>query len=259
MVRNDGAVETIASLDDAAVETRAAAGCGSRGECAARPGRTEMTTRAGTRHLVVAHSLIAVALLGGCVFMPTAPMVAVLPGSTKPLDEFRMDDIHCRQYAQSTVAGPSQTASNNAAANAIGGAALGAAAGAIIGSVTGDAGAGAAIGAGTGLLFGSAAGANALGYSSYALQRQYDSVYVQCMYAHGNRVPARLVAYGSPMVGYPPPRSQPRNLSPSAGVPPDYRAPADGVPPDYRAPADSAPPGYPPSDSIPPPNTPAPR
>jgi hypothetical protein len=204
-------------------------------------------------------SLAGAASLAGCVVLPTAPMVTVFPGSAKPFDQFRVDDDSCRSYAYSSVVGPSQAASNTAAANAVGSAALGAAAGAIIGSATGAAGAGAAIGAGTGLLFGSAAGANALGYSSYALQRQYDSVYVQCMYAHGNRVPARLVAYGSPMVGYPPPRSQPRNLSPSAGVPPDYRAPADGVPPDYRAPADSAPPGYPPSDSIPPPNTPAPR
>ena len=188
-----------------------------------------MTTHAGRRHLLVAPSLMAAALLGGCAMMPTAPMVTVLPGSTKPFDEFRMDDGYCRQYAQSTVAGPSQAASNNAAANAIGGAALGAAAGAIIGSVTGDAGAGAAIGAGTGLLFGSAYGADTLGYSSYALQRQYDGAYVQCMYARGNRVPAR--AYRGYAENYPPPRY------PSPGVPPDYPAPG----------------------SIPPPNTPPPR
>jgi len=207
----------------------------------------------------LAISIAGALSLAGCVVLPTAPMVTALPGSTKGFDQFRVDDDYCRNYAYSGVVGPSQAASNTAAANAVGSAALGAAAGAIIGSASGAAGAGAAIGAGTGLLFGSAAGANALGYSSYDLQRQYDFAYVQCMYAHGNRVPARLLAYGGPMVGYPPPRSQPRNPPPAAGVPPDYRAPADRVPPDYQAPADRAPPGYPPSDSIPPPNTPPPR
>jgi len=196
---------------------------------------------------VLAISLAGALSLTGCAIVPTAPMVTVLPGSAKAFDQFRADDGYCRSYAYSSVVGPSQAASNTAAANAVGSAALGAAAGAIIGSVTGDAGAGAAIGAGTGLLFGSAAGANTLGYSSYALQRQYDGAYVQCMYAHGNRVPAQLV-YGGSMASYPPPRYRGAN-------PP----PAGGVPPDYAAPADRAPPGYPPSDSIPPPDTPPPR
>lgn len=191
-----------------------------------------MSTSASCKRGVLAVSSMAVALLAGCAIMPTAPMVTVLPGSAKGFDEFRMDDVYCRNYAQSVVAGPSQAASNNAAASAVGGAALGAAAGAIIGSVTGDAGAGAAIGAGTGLLFGSAYGADAYGYSSYALQRQYDGAYVQCMYARGNRVPARV--YRGYDEAYPP------------------RYPSPGVPPDY--PNRNAPPG-----SIPPPNTPPPR
>jgi hypothetical protein len=138
---------------------------------------------------LLAASLGSALFLFGCVTIPTAPMVTVLPGSTKGFDQFRVDDDYCRGYAQSVVVGPSQAASNTAAANAAVGTALGAAAGAIIGSVSGDAGAGAAIGAGTGLLFGSAAGANTLGYSSWQLQRQYDGAYVQCMYARGNRVP----------------------------------------------------------------------
>lgn len=186
----------------------------------------------GSKLRVVVAALVGLALTSGCAIMPTAPMVTVLPGSAKGFDEFRMDDAYCRNYAQSVVAGPTQAASNNAAASALGGAALGAAAGAIIGSVTGDAGAGAAIGAGSGLLFGSAYGADAYGYSSYTLQRQYDAAYVQCMYAHGNRVPARV--YRGYEEAYPP------------------RYPAPGVPPDY--PNRAAPPG-----SIPPPNTPPPR
>ena len=55
-------------------------------------------------------------LLGGCVMMPTAPMVAVYPGSAKGLDQFRADDGYCRSVAQAAVAGPSQAATNNAAA-----------------------------------------------------------------------------------------------------------------------------------------------
>ena len=184
-------------------------------------------------------------LLAGCVVMPTAPMVTVLPGTGKPFDQFHADDANCRNYAYSSVAGPSQAATNTAAANTAAATAIGAAAGAIIGGATGSAGAGAAIGAGSGLLFGSAANANALNYSSYDLQRQYDGAYIQCMYAHGNRVPARVYGGGYSMYSTPAPYSD---------VPPDYvpnRRPSSDVPPDY------VPNGG--SGSIPPPNTPPPR
>lgn len=172
--------------------------------------------------------------LAGCAMMPTGPMVTVLPGSTKGFDQFRADDDYCRGYAQSTVVGPSQAASNTAAANTIGATALGAAAGAIIGSVTGDAGTGAAIGAGTGLLFGGAYGANMLGYSSYELQRQYDAAYVQCMYARGNRVPARF--YGGYYRGAEEPYSPPPGSRPPAGYPLPNPSPGSIPPPDTAPP-----------------------
>ncbi|MGE5170092.1 MAG: glycine zipper family protein [Rudaea sp.] len=176
-------------------------------------------------------------LLAACVTMPTAPMVTVLPGSTKGFDQFRIDDDYCRGYAYSVVVGPSQAATNTAAANAAAATAIGAAAGAIIGSVSGDAGAGAAIGAGSGLLFGTASGADALGYSSWQLQRQYDGAYVQCMYARGNRVPVR--AYTGSYGAYSAPSYTAPNPPPNG---------ATGYPPPTTAP-----------DSIPPPNTPPPR
>jgi hypothetical protein len=181
----------------------------------------------------IAISIGSAMLLAGCVVMPTAPMVTVFPGTGKPFDQFHADDANCRNYAYSMVAGPSQAATNAAAANAAAGTALGAAAGALIGAATGSAGTGAAIGAGTGLLFGSAAGSNVLGYSYYDLQRQYDTAYVQCMYARGNRVPARMYGrpYSAPMYSAP---------APSQDVPPDY------VP-------------RPSPGSIPPPDTPPPR
>src|SRR6478736_9204538 len=136
-------------------------------------------------------SLAAVVALGGCVTVPTAPTIMVLPGPQKSLEQFQDDGASCQNYAQNVVAPQGVAAANNAAANAAVGTALGAAAGAIIGSATGQAGAGAAIGAGTGLLFGSVAGADYAGYSSYQLQRRYDVSYGQCMYARGNRVPAQ--------------------------------------------------------------------
>jgi len=153
-------------------------------------------------------SLAGALALTGCVIVPTAPGVMALPGTAKSFDEFRADDVSCRQYAQYSLGpGADQVAANAAAANAVGGTVLGAAAGAIIGSATGRAGPGAAIGAGTGLLLGSAAGANTAGYSYYGMQRRYDMAYVQCMYARGNQVPSG-------------PRYGPRPYGPPPGWPP---------------------------------------
>jgi hypothetical protein len=159
-------------------------------------------------HLQHLLPLAAVLVLAGCVTVPTGPAVMALPGTAKSFDDFRADDISCRQYAQYSLGPvPGQAGADAAAANAAGAAVLGAAAGAIIGSVSGQAGQGAAIGAGTGLLFGSTAGANAAGYSSYHLQRRYDMAYLQCMYARGNQVPAG-------------PRYGPRPYGPPPGGPP---------------------------------------
>jgi len=153
-------------------------------------------------------SLAGVLALAGCVTVPTGPAVIALPGTAKSFDQFRADDVSCRQYAQYSLGpGAERVAADTAAANAAGGALLGAAAGAIIGSATGQAGPGAAIGAGTGLLFGSAAGANAAGYSYYGMQRHYDMAYLQCMYARGNQVPSG-------------PRYGPRPYGPPPGAPP---------------------------------------
>ena len=161
--------------------------------------------------------------LAGCVTVPTAPAVMALPGTGKSFDEFRADDVACRDFAQYSLGpGAEQAAANAANANAVGGAAVGAAAGAIIGAATGSAGPGAAIGAGTGLLFGSAAGANSAAYSSYGMQRHYDMAYLQCMYAKGNQVP------GGPRYGR---RYAPPPYGPGYGPPP-YGPPSGGPPPE---------------------------
>lgn len=159
-------------------------------------------------------ALAAVALgLAGCVTVPTGPAVTALPGQYKPWEQFRIDDVECRNFAAAAIGGPTQEAQNAAAAQAAGAAAIGAAAGAIIGSVTGQAGQGAAIGAGSGLLFGSAAGNNIAWGSSYGLQQRYDGAYMQCMYAKGNQIPVRgagravspQYAQPAPQSPYPPP------------------------------------------------------
>jgi len=162
--------------------------------------------------------------LGGCVTVPTGPAVMALPGQYKPFDQFRADDYECRQYASAAIGAAGDAAANAATAQAVGGALLGAAVGAAIGSVSGNAGQGAAIGGGSGLLFGSAAGSNVAGASSWELQQRYDGAYVQCMYAKGNQVPVRgdpRGMYGNPQGSYygtpsggsqlpPPPPPQPR-------------------------------------------------
>ena len=119
--------------------------------------------------------LVAVFLVAGCATVPSGPNVVVLPGSQKPYDQFQVDEAVCRQNAQAAIGGMSagDAAANSAVSSALVGSALGAAAGAIIGSATGQAGPAAAWGAGTGLLFGSAAGANAAGWTYAEAQRRY--------------------------------------------------------------------------------------
>ena len=174
--------------------------------------------------------------LVGCATAPVGPRVAVYPGSGKSFDEFRADDMVCRQYASDQTGGTNaaQAANNNAVASGVVGILIGAAAGAAIGGR--DA---AAIGAGTGLLVGSAAGANASQYSAYGAQRSYDISYQQCMYAKGNSVPGavqRHRVYRQPAYY---PNTQPQYLPP----PPSYPPPGyTNAPPQYVPPPPDAPP-----------------
>jgi hypothetical protein len=175
-------------------------------------------------------------LLGACVSMPSGPSVMVLPGTGKSFDQFRADDMDCRQFANSQVGGSTaeQAQADSAVKSAAVGTAVGALAGALIG---GHQGAGA--GAATGLIIGGASGAGAGNASGRTLQQRYDIGYTQCMYAKGHQVPSsgRAVAPrpAPAAVYYPPP------------PPPNYGAPppsANAVPP--------PPPGTPPP---PPPGT----
>jgi len=179
----------------------------------------------------LAATLVGAFALAGCVTVPQGPTVAVMPGAGKTLDQFRADGGACQQFAQASIAGPSQAAQDQAGANAAGGAFIGAAVGALLGAATGQAGAGAAWGAGTGLLFGGAAAGNAGAVSSYTLQRQFDIAYMQCMYTRGNQVPGHVARRSGPADGY----------SPQTYAPPPARY------------------GVPPNAAVPPPDTPAPQ
>ena len=201
-------------------------------------------------------------MLGGCATMPSGPAVPVMPGTGKSFDAFQQDAAMCQQYAQAVLGGGAapQAINDRAAGGAVAGSALGAATGAIIGSASNQGGQGAAIGAGIGLLFGAINAANASGAASWQLQQQYDNAYLQCMYARGNQVPARMSARGSRMAPsvanpYPPPGTPPPY--PPRGTPPPY--PPPGTPPPYPPPG--TPPPYPPPGTpppYPPPGTPPP-
>jgi hypothetical protein len=152
--------------------------------------------------------LAALLLLGACTTMPNGPSVLVLPGSSKNFDQFRIDDVDCRQFASYQAGGttPDQAGVDSGVRSAALGTVLGAVVGAAVGGRDST-----AIGAGTGLLLGASAGTGSAQASSYGLQRRYDNSYLQCMYSKGNRVPmaGRNMVEPSPSPshssGYPPP------------------------------------------------------
>ena len=160
--------------------------------------------------------------------MPSGPGVMVLPGTGKSFDQFRADDMECRQFASSQVGGgtPDSAAENSGVKSAVVGTAIGAAAGALVGGHSG-----AASGAAAGLIVGGAAGAGAGATSQYALQRRYDFGYQQCMYAKGHRIPTSGRFENSarrPSTAYAPPPPLNAPAPPAAGsIPP----PPAGTPP----------------------------
>ena len=176
----------------------------------------------------------AALLAGGCVSLPTGPRVMVLPGTGKNFDQFRADDMDCRQFASGQIGGsPQNAAANSGVQSAVVGTAIGAIAGAAIGGSSG-----AAVGAGTGLLFGSAAGSGAANASQYELQRRYDNGYQQCMYSKGHKIPTAGNYGGTaarPVTRYTPPPPPPSATAPApnygSNTPPPPPAGAPPPPP----------------------------
>ena len=157
----------------------------------------------------------ALALLGACASIPSAPSILALPGSNRTFESSRADDKDCRLFFSLQLTVP---VADPAVQPAVAGTAIGAVAGAAIGGQQG-----AAVGAGSGLLVGSAVGAESSQTYSYGTQRQYDHAYIQCMYGRGHKVPvsaefarnlSQSPAATSQSKNYPPP--------PSTVPPPDY-------------------------------------
>lgn len=131
-------------------------------------------------------SIMAFLALGACATAPSGPSVMSLPGTGKSFEQFRADDMDCRQYANVQVGGtsPSQAANDSAVRGAAVGTAVGAAAGALI-----DGASGAGVGAGFGMLTGAMVGSSAGYGTGYSVQQRYDIAYIQCMYSKGHKVP----------------------------------------------------------------------
>lgn len=164
--------------------------------------------------LLPTSALPVLLLLCACTSIPSGPSVLVLPGSGKDFEQFRGDDLVCRQYAESQLGGssPNQVAANAGVSSAAVGTLLGAAAGAAI-----DGSHGAGVGAGTGLALGGLAGTGTGQASAYGLQRRYDFGYQQCMYAKGHRIPsvgAFTTAPRQPQAYRPPPPPPPPGTAP---------------------------------------------
>lgn len=141
-----------------------------------------------------------------------------LPGNGKSFEQFRADDVECRQYAQYQTSGSPASAQ---AASGLTSAAVGTVVGAVAGAAIGGNHNAAGVGAGTGLMVGSMAGVGAAQQSATGMQRQYDQAYIQCMYGKGHSVPVpggyggsgyyrsapgyTTQPYGQPVMPVPPP------------------------------------------------------
>jgi hypothetical protein len=119
---------------------------------------------------------------------PMGPKISIMPAPGKPFDQFTLEDLECRKYAEQSISNSKETAGKTGVGTAIAGTALGTAAGALLGGRQG-----AASGAGVGLIVGSAAGSGQAGMEAQDIQWSYDNAYAQCMYAKGNQVPGYQV------------------------------------------------------------------
>lgn len=129
--------------------------------------------------------------LAGCVQMPTAPSVAVMPAANKPFDVFIQDDQLCRGWAAHSIGLPGHDAAAETMLRSTAtGTAIGMLAGAIVGRDRQ-----ASAGAATGTVIGAMAGVQQGATTAWQAQRRYDVAYQQCMYSKGNQVPT--YEYGS--------------------------------------------------------------
>jgi hypothetical protein len=164
----------------------------------------------------LAGALAVMVSVSACVTPPVAPTIPVAPGPNKSFETFSADQAGCQQYATAQTAPQAYAATNQAVGTAVLTTALGAALGGAIGG-----GRGAGIGAASGAVLGTAVGAGGSGFAQMSLQQQFDVMYGQCMYAHGNQVPGFSPPPGTPpYAGGPGPTSY--GPPPYAGGPGPY-------------------------------------
>jgi uncharacterized protein YcfJ len=166
---------------------------------------------------VAALGLVAALAVEGCAAPPPGPTVFAARGPNVTQDQFQRDDATCQQYAYQTTARIADQANTNAVGAGVVGTILGAGLGAAVGG-----GRGAAIGAASGAVVGSSIGANQSAWANLSLQQRYNSIYLQCMSASGNAVPAYTL----------PPRVYYYVPAPPPPPPPVYYAPPP-PPPGY--------------------------
>ena len=142
-------------------------------------------------------------------FLGASRLDPVAPGPNKTFEAFAAEQSYCQQYATAQTAPQAYAATNQAVGMTILTTALGAALGGAVGG-----GHGAGIGAASGATFGTLVGAGGSGFAQMSLQQQFDIMYGQCMFAHGNQVPGF-----SPPAGTPPYSGAP---GPSSYGPPPY-------------------------------------
>jgi hypothetical protein len=118
---------------------------------------------------------LALALLAGCDTMPEGPTVTALQGANKGFDEFRTDDVECRQYAHAQVSAVTPASADHA--NGVTSTAPGSAICVAAGAATDGRGS-AAAGSRTGSLID---GTDAAQFVGYGLQQRYNCAYVQSM------------------------------------------------------------------------------
>lgn len=138
---------------------------------------------------VVLCACVAVAALSGCATEPTSPMVNVMPGPGESYDKFRADQAECEDAAHRQVAGQADEANGRAVGSAVAGAVIGAAVGQVLGGGGYWGREMRTEGAVQGTAVGAVIGADSSNRAGWSLQRQYDYVYSQCMYAHDAQVP----------------------------------------------------------------------
>lgn len=173
--------------------------------------------------------------LGACVMPPAAPTIAAAPGPNKSFDAFAADQAICQQYATAQTAPQAYAATNQAVGSTLLTTALGAAIGGAVGG-----GHAAGIGAASGAALGAFGGAANSGFAQMSLQQQYDVLYGQCMYAHGNQVPGFSPPGAPPYLGGPGPAAY------GGGPYPGGPGPAPYGPPSYPGGPGASPYGQPP-------------